>query len=285
MDAATWSSQARRIPAGDIDIACRVDGHAGTPVLLLMGLAMPGRAWGFQLPDLARFHRVATFDNRGVGGTSRAPGPYRMEQLADDALAVLDGLGWADAHVVGVSMGGMIAQWLALRAPTRLRSLTLIATHAGGLRAVPPHPKGAALFVRAQLGDRRARGAALEQLLFPPTFLARCDRTWLRKTLTDDLGDPPPLATRRAQIAAVLRHNSAAQLGKLHSLPTLLVRPGQDILVRPGEVDRLARLLPHAQVLRLDDAGHGLIRQVPEVLNPALLAHLAAADAAASRAS
>ncbi len=281
MDAETWRQRVRHTDSKGVAIAYRVDGDAGAPVLLIMGLAMPGRAWQRQVEGLAHLHQVATFDNRGVGASARAPGPYSMAQLADDARRVLDALNWQTAHVVGVSMGGMVAQELALRSRDRLRSLTLIATHAGGLRALPPHPTGLLRFAQAQMGGRVARGHALERLLFPPAYLERCDRAALRRSLTDDLGDPPPAATRTAQIAAVLRHRTRERLADLRDLPTLLVRPGLDVLVRPTEVDRLQRLLPHARLLRLDDAGHGVIRQTPERLNLALIEHFAAVDGAA----
>ncbi len=280
MDAATWRQRARYTDDGGVAIAYRVDGDDGAPVLLIMGLAMPGRAWQRQVEGLAHLHPVATFDNRGVGDSGRARGPYTMAQLADDARRVLDALGWPTAHVVGVSMGGMVAQELALGSRDRVRSLTLIATHAGGLRALPPHALGLLRFAKAQVGGRAARGQALEELLFPRPYLERCDRAALRRTLTDDLGDPPPAATRTAQLAAVLRHRTRERLARLSDLPTLLVRPGLDVLVRPSEVDRLHRLLPHARLLRLDDAGHGVIRQSPERLNLALMEHFSAADGA-----
>ncbi len=280
MDEATWRAGSQRAKVGAIELAYRIDGDDGSPVLLVMGLAMPGRAWQFQIEDLARSHRVMTFDNRGVGDSERAPGPYSIAMMAQDALGLLDAAGWGDAHVVGVSMGGMIAQEIALRGRNRVRSLTLIATHAGGLRAVVPHRHGLIQFVRAQVGDREQRGQALARLLFPPGFLDSCDRAWLHRTLTADLGNPPPLTTRRAQVGAVLNHRTADRLDRLAGLPTLLVRPDLDTLVRPTQTDRLHRLMPHARVLRIPDAGHGLIRQVPKLLNAELLGHFAAADGA-----
>ena len=280
MDEAAWRAGSQRAKVGAVELAYRVDGDAGSPVLLVMGLAMPGRAWQFQVEELAQSHRVMTFDNRGVGDSERAAGPYTMAMMAQDALGLLDAAGWSDAHVVGVSMGGMIAQEIALRGRNRVRSLTLIATHAGGLGAVLPHRQGLLQFVRAQVGDREQRGRALAQLLFPPGFLASCDRAWLHRTLTSDLGNPPPLATRRAQVGAVLTHRTADRLERLAGLPTLLVRPDLDTLVRPTQTDRLHRLLPHARLLRVPDAGHGLIRQVPQLLNRELLRHFADADGA-----
>lgn len=141
---------------------------AGEPVVLIMGFGMPGAAWRNQVPTLAARHRVVHFDNRGAGATESTAGAYSMGLFAQDTLALMDHLGMQRAHVVGVSMGGMIAQELALRARPRVRSLTLIATHAGGLRAVLPPRGGLSLFFGALRGKGpKARLEAVERLLFP----------------------------------------------------------------------------------------------------------------------
>ena len=140
-----------------------------------------------------------------------------------------------------------------------------------------PSLRGLKYFLKSQTGNRQKRLAALQQLLFPKPFLATCDESWLQDVMAHDfLVDPAPVATRRAQLAAVIRHDVRKQLPTckaLRDIPTMLVRPGLDALITPQESDKLHALLPHATVLRLDEAGHGAIRQCKDQVNEALIAH------------
>ena len=112
----------QRIRAGDADIAFDVTG-VGDPLLLIMGLGADSKMWMLQTPTFSERLRCITFDNRGVGESSIPEGPYSTEQMAGDALAVLDALDVERAHVLGISLGGAIAQQVALKAPERVRSL------------------------------------------------------------------------------------------------------------------------------------------------------------------
>ena len=265
------------LPGGH-HLAYHRDGDTGTPVLLIMGYCVPGRAWRFQWPALAAAHQVALFDNRGTGGSGAPDGRWQMRDLANDAIALMDHLGWERAHVVGVSMGGMIAQHIGLQARQRVRSISLVATQAGGIRAMLPGAGGLKRFAMANLGTRSERGRHLASLLFPDAFINEVGRPWLERVLMDDFGDPIPAKSRRQQLAAIAGHRTAARLHELAGLPCLIVRPGADLLIHPSQSDRLARLLPHAEVLRLDNAGHGVIRQEAAALNAALLRHFARSD-------
>lgn len=246
----------------------------GVPVLLIMGLAVPGHAWRGQVPLLSPHHKLIWFDNRGVGQSEVPPGPYSMAQMAGDAIALLDHLGIEKAHVVGLSMGGMIAQHVALAVPHRLFSLTLIATHAGGVLGRLPSVPGIRAFVGTQIGNANSRRNSLKKMLFPPTFLANCDVAALDHTLELDFGTPVPRRALVAQIAAIQGHSTADSLPNLR-LPTLVLRPDLDILVRPVQSDRLAALIPNAKLVGFADAGHGLIRQRPPQVAEQLLKHFA----------
>ena len=120
----------------------------GDPVLLIMGLGLSGGAWWRTVPVLSRRLRVITFDHRGIGRSRAFSYAYTTEALADDALSVLDDAGLDRVHVYGISLGGMIAQQLALRHPERVRSLVLGATTAGGPRAVRPDAEVMTFFRR-----------------------------------------------------------------------------------------------------------------------------------------
>lgn len=252
-------------------------GEGGPPVLFIMGFGMPGAVWGPQVDELKGDHRCCHYDNLGVGLSDRGPLLRTVPAMAEDAVRVLDTLSWNQAHIVGVSMGGMIAQELVLRSADRCRSLTLIATHGGAPVASLPTARGMRLFLQGLFGGPRRRMRSLPRLLYPDEFLEQIGPTMLRSHLDVRLGHPPALRTVLGQLYAVWRHSTESRLSHIE-LPTLLVRPGQDILIRPSQTDRLAQRIPHAKVLRFDDAGHGVTFQKAAELNAALRTHFAGAD-------
>jgi len=249
-------------------------GREGPSILFIMGFGMPGAVWGPQVDALQHDHRCCVYDHLGVGDSDRGPLLRTMPSMAEDAVRILDDLSWDRAHVVGVSMGGMIAQELALRAADRCQSLTLIATHGGAPVASLPTLKGMKLFLQGLFGGPSARLRSLPRLLYPDEFLESMKSDTLRAHLKVRLGRPPPLRTVLGQLYAVWRHSTESRLSRIE-MPTLLVRPGKDILVRPTQTDRLARLIPNARVLRFEEAGHGVTFQMAIELNQALREHFA----------
>lgn len=255
-------------------------GDAGSPVVLIMGFGISGRAWAPQLPALSASHRVVIYDNRGIGESETSQGAYGFADLADDTVALLDHLGFAQAHVVGVSMGGMISQHLALRHRQRVKSLTLIATFPGGsLLHALPRPRALSLFLRANTSRGAPRFAALRQLLYTDSYLARArpEEEFSGDTL-EVFSVPGDTVTRLNQLRAVVRHDLTKSLPSL-AVPTLIVKPEKDALVRPHNSDRLHRLIPRSRLLRYADAGHGVTHQCAAELNRELLEHFARVDA------
>jgi 3-oxoadipate enol-lactonase len=255
-------------------------GERGSPVLLIMGFGVPGHMWMNQIPTLATRHRVAWFDNCGAGGgTARSRRrPYTMLDLARHAVGVLDHQGWADAHVVGVSMGGMVAQEMALSFRGRVRSLTLMVTHPGGLRHLVPPARSLLAFARSFLGPRAQRSRALEQLIFPEAYLAGIDVGPIRAALSERVVDAAPLGDRLAQIAAIITHKTTPRLHRLTGTPTLVVKAGLDRLVRPSASDLLHQRIPGARLVEFEDAGHAILHQCAARLNEVVLEHLTAVD-------
>lgn len=244
-------------------------GDDGPPVLLLMGFGMPGVVWQPIIARLYGDHRVCWYDSRGMGRSSVGDAPLTMDLLADDAAALLDDLGWREAHVVGVSMGGMVAQHLALRHPGRVCTLSLIATSPGPFWRFPAPWTGVQRFLRANLSKGKDRLAALATLLYPEPLLAKGVHETVPEGLLDVLAHPAPPAARRAQLRAILSHDVLGRLVDI-GMPALVVKPELDVLVPPRASDALADGLPRATLLSLPDAGHGALHQAAEPISNAL---------------
>ena len=256
-----------------------VFGDSGTPVLLVMGFGMRGALWYPQVQTLQDQHRVATYDHPGIGQSPPGPRYPTMQLMAGHAQRLLDHLGWDRAHIVGVSMGGMIAQNLVLEAPERVRSLSLIATHAGGIGAWVPTLSGLRQFVKANRGSGERRVRALQELLYPAAYLETVDKDVMRQRMSGYVAKRAPRETLLGHMYAVSKHATERRL-KAVTAPTLIVKPSLDILVRPGHSDRIHARIPGSRLLTFDDAGHGVTFQKADELNAALLEHFARAEAA-----
>jgi pimeloyl-ACP methyl ester carboxylesterase len=252
-------------------------GESGPRVLLIMGYGMRGNVWKPQIDELSKHCQILYFDNRGIGESEAIGESISMLEMAQDALRILDHVAWDDdVHIVGVSMGGMVAQELALHAPNRLASLSLIATHAGGKTAILPAPKGLMRAVSMSFFPAHKRTDTLVKLLYPKSYLQQCDKEQLYARMKLQTGKPAPKHTMRRQLAAIRAHDTRGRLANLQ-VPTLVVKPEMDILVRPSHSDELHRRIPGASLMKIADAGHGLIFQSAKELNQRLLEHFAAA--------
>lgn len=260
------------------NLAYRVEGDAGTPVLMIMGLGMRGEVWKPQVDSVKEHHRTVTYDHRGVGGSDKGRRRlWDMRTMADDAARVLDDAGLDRAHVVGVSLGGMIAQEFACRYPDRMRSASFIATLPGGPLGWLPPAEGALHFARSFVGPSKDRIKHLQRLLYPDEFVERIGRAAMQQGLESRFSEPAPLSTIAAQLSAVLRHDVRSRLPDI-DVPTLVVRPGSDVLIRPTRNDAIVRLVPGARLAHFEGAGHGLTFQCAAKLNETLLDHFAEVD-------
>jgi pimeloyl-ACP methyl ester carboxylesterase len=242
-----------------------------------MGMGMRGKVWRPQIQGLSGRHRLLTFDNRGIGESDASERGFQMRDLADDCIRLVDELGWDRFHLVGVSLGGMVAQHVAMGHQERLISLSLIATQPGGRVAWVPPMSGIRSWVRVNTRSGSGRLRAMQTLLYPPEFLASVDQTAMRERLADMAMPPAPRKTVMRQLRAVMGHRAGRRLKKVR-VPTLVVRPGRDSLVWASHSETLAKLLPNSRLVRFDDAGHGVTFQEAEALNRELLAHFAEAE-------
>jgi 3-oxoadipate enol-lactonase len=235
----------------------------GDPVLLIMGLGLSGGAWWRTVPVLARRLQVTTFDHRGVGRSSAFSYAYTTEALADDAVSVLDDAGLERVHVYGISLGGMIAQQLALRHPERVRSLVLGATHAGGPRAVRPDEE-VMTFFRRRLGMRAEEAARAS---VPFNYGPRCraehfDR--IEEDIAQRLAHPFAERAYRAQAFAAGLHNCYGHLPRI-DVSTLVVHGRHDRMIPVANAQLIAERIPGADLQILEESGHLYATEEPEV--------------------
>ncbi len=264
------------VRSGDAEIAFGVLGEGDETVVLVMGLGGRSADWGESFPAaLAERYRVVLFDNRGTGTSSRVPGPYSLEQLARDTVAVIDAVSAERAHVLGISMGGMIAQHVALDFPRRVHKLVLVSTHCGGPRAHLPAPRVIPhLFPDPSIpaGEIvRRRFAAIAA----PGWAERHPEL-LEERVRIALAAPTPVRTYRAQVDAILRADRYARLDEIDA-PTLVVHGDRDDLVPFPNAETLVRRIPDARLVTLPGVGHLPMWEAPHETSRAVLEFLGSA--------
>ena len=262
-------------PAGSIYFETLGDAR-NPPLLLVMGLAVSSKAWD-RLPELmSRRFQVLVFDNRGTGRSGRRGFAYRMRDLADDAAAVLEAAGVPSAHVFGISMGGMIAQELALRHPERVRSLALGATIASFRKGHRAPLRSVWDLIALNLGYTAPE--RLARLLVSADWDARNPDgalKWIRRA------EPAGFRIALAQFLAVARHHTLSRLSQIRA-PTLVLTGDADRLVPMRNSEVLAQAIPRARLVVLHGAGHCFPLEQEEATVRALTDHFLAAESRAA---
>ena len=259
---------------GDIDVHYVELGPADAPpVVLIMGWGGDHTAWAFQLPALAERYRVIALDNRGAGQTDAPDAPYTVAGMARDTLGLMDALGVRRAHVAGASMGGMIAQELALGAPERVLTLQLHCTLAR------PDPYGTILVesllrVRAREDREEWSRALLPWVICRKTARERPDFVQLMIQRAVDNPYPTSYTGLRRQAEAIGSHDTLDRLAALR-MPVLITTGAEDILVPPAFSSEIHARIPSADLVVLPDAGHVHFLEQPQTFNEAVLAFLA----------
>jgi len=242
----------------------------GEPLLLIQGLGTDARGWALQRMALGRAFRCYALDNRGVGQSDRPPGPYDLEEMTRDAVAVLDAEGIERAHVIGASMGGVMGQILGVNHPDRVRSLVLACT------ACRHHPWRRELLAEwaeaVQEGGMSALAEDALRWLIGPRLRKRFG-VWLNLLARIVLQSPPEPFV--AQIEAILAAPDELrfELAKVHA-PTLVITGSQDLLTPIGDAEELAEMIPGSRLFELRGAAHGLMVEAPNAFNRAILEFL-----------
>jgi 3-oxoadipate enol-lactonase len=257
----------------------------GVPLLCVEGLAMDTLGWALQLPAFSSRHKTVVFDNRDVGQSSMSDGSYEIADMANDALALADALELDSFHLLGASMGGTIAQEMALAAPERVRTLTLAVTYASAGRW--GQTLSAVWGARVQRMSREERVDELMLLCLSEEFFENAEGVaWLRDLMLQN-PHPQPADAFARQLHAAARHDASDRLAAL-DMPTHVIGAERDILVPVWKSRELAELIPGARLTILDRSPHGVNVEGAEEFNSAVLEFVAQAEPSAespSRAS
>jgi 3-oxoadipate enol-lactonase len=250
-----------------IDLNYKLEGEGDETIVLVNGLADDLETWVFQMEDLlGAGYRVLRFDNRGVGQSSAPPGPYTTKLFADDAKALVDELGLRDFHLVGVSMGGMIAQEYAIAYGSDLRSLTLACTYAA------PGPFCSRMFAMwADLAPKLGVPFVMRDVTLwaftVPFFEEREEELKEFEAAMADL--PQPLDAYLAQLSSIRTHDCTDRLGEI-SAPTLVLAGEEDILI-PVRLSRRVHDGIAGSQWKTTKGGHACVWEHPSEFNGALL--------------
>lgn len=241
----------------------------GEPLLLIYGLAGRGNNWKFQIEALSSRFQIITFDNRGVGETDQPEEAFSLADIADDAAALLDHLGIASANVFGISMGGMIAQELALRHPGRVRKLALGCTHPGIKHCLPSPGWVTEIFKSLPGKPREQVVRECTPINYSP--FTQEHRSELIESLVPLFVDNRQRAHGYAgQLNAIWEFNAFDRLPQL-AMPTLVMTGTDDVLVVPGNSKIIAERIPKVRLIEFPEAGHLFFIEKADDVNQELL--------------
>ncbi|MDA8140195.1 MAG: alpha/beta hydrolase [Desulfobacteraceae bacterium] len=244
----------------------------GHPLILIRGLGSNADHWYPQVPDLSAHFRVIVFDNRGIGRSSDPGDEFSIRDMAEDTIALMDAIGIEQAHVLGVSMGGMIAQEIAINHPSRVKNLILVVTHCGGEAQVKAEKSIAQLVEEmVTVGTPESKFKAL-----PAFFDARTLQTNIecaQKYGAVSLKYPADARILSRQWQAVRGHDAFDRLPSIQA-PTLVLGSPGDVLIPPGNSEILARHIPSARLVMIPGGGHQILIEQPQACNQAVIEFL-----------
>jgi len=258
-----------------ININYRIEGQ-GEPLVMIMGIGTDRTAWRFQTPTFKKHYRVVTFDNRGVGKSDKPTGPYSIKMMADDTVGLMNHLGIEKAHVLGVSMGGMIAQELAINYPERVLRLVLSSTFARRDDSSGLSPElYQALGYDEGYSDDDLRNTPIIKQVGTSVYLALNKRLYkiialllmpLIKFQIRLMGTTGILG----QQEALLGHDTADRLGIIKA-PTLVITGSKDRVFKPSSSEVIAELIPNARLVKVDGGSHSFPMEMRSRFNKEVL--------------
>jgi 3-oxoadipate enol-lactonase len=261
------------VQVGEIELDYERSG-TGPPLLLIMGLSGTALSWGEPfLAQLRQDFDVIAYDHRGIGASSHLDGPITIREMAADAAGLLEALELDCAHVLGISMGGMIAQELALAHPERVRTLTLGCTYCGGPGSVRAAEEVWARVIGAgRSGDRELVLRTMWEINVSAEFAA--DETERRAFVERALSRRVAVEVIEQQARAAAAHDTSSRLGEIE-LPTLVIHGTEDQMIPVSNGHMIAQLIPGAPLEILDGVGHMFFLERPERSAELLRAHVA----------
>lgn len=235
----------------------------GEPLLLIMGMSGSRLSWGEMfLAELARDFDVVAYDHRGIGSSTLATEAFTLADLAQDAAGMLDAIGWPSAHVVGISMGGMIAQELVLARPERVRTLTLGCTYAGGEGSSLTSPEVFQILSEGMLSGDRERALRAGWTVNVSERFAGSDEQYA-EFRARALEAPAPVPVIMSQLQAINAHDTSERLAQI-DVPTLVVHGTEDRMLPVSNATAIADRIPGARLELLDGVGHLFFWEEPE---------------------
>ena len=249
-------------------------------MVLIQGVGVAGGAWQPQVDALASNFACLWFDNRGFGSSLPMGGLLTVELMAEDVLALMKAQGWQSAHLVGHSLGGLIALHVARLAPQRVRSLSLLCTFATGAIPTRMTPWIMAMGIRTRVGSLQSRRRAFLNMVMPSSELRGIDRDAYAQRLGTlfghDLALQPPIVMH--QLRAMRRADARPFLPAFGDIPTLVVSAAHDRIAPAYGGRALAGAIPGARYVEIEGASHGVTIHQPERINGLLMEHLLAAE-------
>ena len=258
------------VTVSDVSIYYETHGE-GEPLVLIMGYGGSSGQWFSQIPGLSQEYRLVVFDNRGTGRSDKPDVPYTMQMLAEDVSGLLEALAIDAAHVYGVSMGGMIAQEFSLRHPDKVISLILGCTNPGGRNSILADAEALAFLFDPERGKVPPEQKARETVpfLYTQKFIDNNPDT-VEQFIAKTLEYATPVLGFRRQSQAIMAHDTYHRLPQIKA-PTLVISGTADRLIPVENSRLLASRIPDAELVILEDVGHGFFTEALEEASKAVL--------------